>query len=101
MTKHKINLEIPKDEHGFIGRECLKCKKYFKLKPGTGLPTLNCHCPYCGYEGDSSTFRTPDQLEYAHSVGINIAYDKFVEPMLDDLTNSFKQLESSTRRGLL
>ena len=97
MTKHTINIEIPKDENGFIGRECLECKKYFKLKPGTGLATQHCHCPYCEYEGNSNTFWTPEQLEYAQSVGKKIAYNKFVEPLLDDLANSFKKLESSTK----
>ena len=73
----------------------------FKLKPGTGLPIQHCYCPYCDYEGDSNTFWTPDQLEYAHSVGKKIAYNKFVEPLLNDLTKSFKKLENSTRGGFL
>src|SRR3990172_4026373 len=101
MTRHTINIEIPKDENGFIGRECLECKKYFKLRPGTGLPTQHCHCPYCHYEGDSNTFWTQDQLEYARSLGKKIVYNKFIEPLLNDLTKSFQKLESSTRGGFL
>lgn len=100
MSKHTIKISIPKDKNGFIGRECLKCKRYFKLKPGTGLPTQYCHCPYCEYEGDQNTFWTEDQLGYAQSIGKKIAYEKFIEPMLKGLTNSFKGLESSTRGGL-
>lgn len=101
MTRHTINIEIPKDENGFIGRECCECKRYFKLKLGTGLSTQHCHCPYCDYEGDQNTFWTPDQLEYAQSIGKQIAYDKFVEPLLEDLANSLKSLETSTRGGFL
>jgi len=101
MTRHTINIEIPKDENGFIGRECLECKKYFKLKPGTGLSTQHCHCPYCEYHGDANTFWTPDQLEYAQSVGKKIACNKFIEPLLNDLTKSFKKLESSTKDGFI
>jgi hypothetical protein len=97
MSAHTFQISIPKGDDGFIGRECLECKKYFKLKLGTGLPIQYCHCPYCEYEGDQNTFWTQDQLDYAQSVGKQIAYEKFVEPLLDDLTKSFKKLESSTR----
>ncbi len=101
MSTHTIQITIPKDEDGFVGRECLECKRYFKLKPGTGLPTQHCHCPYCEYEGDQNTFWTQDQIDYAHSVGKKELYNKFVEPLLDDLTKSFKKLESSTKGGFL
>jgi len=101
MSKHTFQISIPKDDDGFIGRECLECKRYFKLRLGTGLPTQHCHCPYCEYEGDQNTFWTQDQLDYAQSVGKQIAYEQFVEPLLDDLAKSFKKLESSTRGGFL
>jgi Zn ribbon nucleic-acid-binding protein len=101
MTTHKINITIPKDDDGFIGRECLECEKYFKLKSGTGLPTTHCHCPYCEYEGDQDTFWTQDQIKYAESIAEKIAYEKFINPMLDDLSKSFKRLERSTKSGFL
>src|SRR5690606_10549834 len=101
MSTHTFQITIPKDEDGFIGRECLECKRYFKLKPGTGLPTQYCNCPYCEYEGEQNTFWTQDQLDYAQSVGKQIAYEKLVAPLLDDLTKSFKKLESSTKGGFL
>lgn len=101
MSKHTFQISIPKDEDGYIGRECLECKRYFKLKLGTGLPTQYCHCPYCEYEGDQNTFWTQDQLDYVQSLGKQIAYEKLVEPLLDNLTKSFKNLESSTRGGFL
>lgn len=84
-----------------MGRECLECKKYFKLKPGTGLPTDHCHCPYCDYEGKSDTFWTPAQLEYAKSVGLNQVFRSHIKPSLDRLTDSFKELERGSRNSLL
>lgn len=101
MTRHVIHIELPKDENGFIGRECLECKKYFKLKPGTGLPTKHCHCPYCEYEGDANTFFTPEQLEYGQTEGKRQAYKQIVEPLLNDLEKSMKKLEQTSRNSWL
>lgn len=101
MDNFKIQVKMPSDEHGMIGRECLKCKQYFKLKPGTGLETNHCNCPYCDYEGNSDNFWTEAQLEYAQSIAMQQAYDKFIKPSLNKLSNSFKQLERSTRNSLI
>jgi hypothetical protein len=84
-----------------IGRECLECKKYFKIKPGTGLPTSYCHCPYCDYEGESSTFWTNAQNKYVRSVALKHAYNKVLGPALDDIMESFKDLERSTRNSFI
>src|SRR5258706_6818298 len=97
----QVSVTIPLDDQGMLGRECLKCLRYFKLKPGTGLPTDHCHCPYCDYEGKATTFWTPAQLEYAKSVGLNQVYNQFIKPSLDDLTRSFKELETSSRNSLI
>ena len=97
----QVSVQIPVDDDGMIGRECFKCKKYFKLKPGTGLPTNYCHCPYCDYEGKSDTFFTQAQLEYAKSVGLNQVFHSHIKPSLDRLTNSFKELEKSSRNSLV
>lgn len=97
----QVSVKIPLDDDGMMGRECLECKKYFKLKPGTGLPTDHCHCPYCDYEGKSNTFWTPDQLEYAKSVGLNQVFRSHIKPSLDRLTDSFKELERSSRNSLI
>ncbi len=70
----RIDVSIPTDHAGFIGRECPveECLGYFKVKPGTGLtgPGLQCHCPYCGHAADPNTFWTKEQIEYAKSVAI-------------------------------
>jgi hypothetical protein len=97
----QVSVKIPLDDDGMLGRECLECKKYFKLKPGTGLPTDHCHCPYCEYEGKSNTFWTPEQLEYAKSVGLNQVFRTHIKPSLDRLTDSLKSLERSSRNSLL
>lgn len=88
------------DDDGFLGRECLECERYFKLKPGTGLPTDHCHCPYCSYEGKSDTFWTPEQNEYAASMAKKIGYEKFIDPFLKDITKSWKKLERETRGSM-
>jgi len=94
----EFSIEIPLDENGLIGRECLECKKYFKIKPGTGLPTTYCHCPYCDYEGDSDTFWTTAQLKYIESIAHQQALNQIIKPSFDKM---FKELERSTRNSLL
>jgi len=70
---------------------------YFKVKPGTGLPTEECICPYCGHRQDYDDFITNDQLEYAKSIAVK----EFVEPEIRKLERSLKNLERSTRGGLI
>jgi hypothetical protein len=101
MGNLSVSVKIPLDDNGLIGRECLECKQYFKLKPGTGLETDNCHCPYCDYNGKSDTFWTPAQLEYAQSIAMQQAFNQIVKPSLDKLANSFKQLERNSRNSLI
>lgn len=97
----KISIDIPSDEKGMLGRECLKCKRYFKLKPGTGLPTKHSHCPYCDYEGSADTFWTPAQIEYTKSIAINQVYKQLLKPSLDKLHRAFKNLEGNSRNSLI
>lgn len=101
MGDINVSVTIPLDENGMMGRECLECEQYFKLKPGTGLETDHCHCPYCDYEGNADTFWTQAQLEYARSIAMQQAFNKIVKPQLDKLTNSFKQLERNSRNSLI
>lgn len=67
----QINVPIPTDETGMVGRECpnAECEGYFKLQPGTGLTgdDLDCVCPYCGHRGKPDQFWTKEQIEYAKS----------------------------------
>ncbi len=97
----KIPVQIPLDDEGMLGRKCQECKRYFKLKPGTGLPTDRCHCPYCEYEGNSDTFWTPAQIEYVQSIAMNQALTQVIRPSLDKLSRTFKELERKTRNTLI
>lgn len=96
-----ISIDIPLDENGMLGRECNECKRYFKLKPGTGLQTTYCHCPYCDYEGESDTFWTEAQIKYAESMAMNQAFKMVIKPSMDQLFKSFKDLERRSKNSLL
>jgi hypothetical protein len=80
-----IKVSIPRDDNGFMGRECpeANCEGYFKIKPGTGLTgdSLACHCPYCGYTGPTDRFWTRAQIEYAQSVAFRKFSDAFVREL--------------------
>jgi hypothetical protein len=96
-----VSVDIPVDEEGMLGRECLECEEYFKIKPGTGLDTTYCHCPYCDYEGEGDTFWTPEQIEYAQSIALNQVIDKHISPVFEKLRKSFRDLERKTRGGIV
>jgi hypothetical protein len=36
-----------------------------------------CYCPYCGYKGESNTFLTQEQIEYAKSIVMRKVTDAF------------------------
>jgi len=95
----EITITLPTDEQGFVGRQCPNpsCRLYFKVKPGTGLPTEECICPYCGHKQVYGEFLTDDQLEYAKSIAIK----EFVEPEIRKLEQSLKGLERSTRGSFI
>jgi hypothetical protein len=79
-----ISVSIRADKDGYLGRECPNpdCEEYFKVTPGTGVQgPAPCHCPYCGHTGESNTFWTREQIEYARSV----AKQKIVEAVRQDL----------------
>lgn len=68
---NQVSVPMTSDEDGYFGRECPvgECLGYFKITFGTGIKgPAPCHCPYCGHSGDSNTFWTQEQLEYARSV---------------------------------
>lgn len=87
-----INVPLRPDEDGYIGRECPNpdCEGYFKIKPGTGVKgPAPCHCPYCGHTGDSNSFFTKEQIEYAKSVAFR--------HLSDTLHQGLKPLERDIR----
>jgi Zn ribbon nucleic-acid-binding protein len=86
-SSFSIDVPIPTDDRGLVGRRCPACLGYFKLKLGTGLPTETCHCPYCGYAADISEFTTPEQEEYVLSVGMRETQEHILKPMMRRLAN--------------
>lgn len=87
-----IKVSIPTDENGLIGRQCPKCKDYFKLKPGTGLPKVTATiCPYCGTKAEGSEFLTKEQVKLLRSAALNYASGM--------LLDSFKKLEFNHTSG--
>ena len=100
MVDHQITVALQPDTQSMVGRECPRCHWYFKLKPGTGLPTDRCHCPYCGEGGRGADFVTEDQVEYALSVAKREVMQSVVEPSLMSLERSLKRLERSTRGSM-
>ena len=67
----QFSIPITADDDGYLGRECpvQDCLGYFKITPGTGVKgPAPCFCPYCGHKGESNTFFTQEQIEYAKSV---------------------------------
>ena len=77
------------------------CFRFFKLKPGTGLPTETCHCPYCEHATDSSDFMTPEQEAYVHSVGMREAQERILKPMMRRFGESLKETERATAGSLI
>lgn len=91
-TNSQIKITIPKDKEGMIGRDCPDCKRYFKIKPGTGLPTKICNCPYCDFKGESNCFNTPAQISYAKSKATNQIMNDFskeIKGMFKDVGKKF------------
>jgi hypothetical protein len=83
-TSIQLSVSLPVDEEGYLGRACPQdeCRGYFKIRLGTGLSgQSNCRCPYCGYEGDSSEYHTPEQVEYAQSVMLNQLTAEWIETL--------------------
>ncbi len=88
----EIKISFPTDEDGLNGRECPSCKKYFKVKFGTGIQdSVPCHCPYCNYINSHDHFWTKDQLDYAKSVAMNYA--------TNEIQKSLKKLEVKPNRN--
>lgn len=70
LTKVELETEVylVGDVEGLFGRQCPKCKSYFRTKN-----TLNVSCPYCSAQATHFQFITDNQLEFLrHFVQIAI-----------------------------
>ena len=87
----EFSISIKSDDEGYTGRECPECKKYFKIKFGTGLDgDPGCYCPYCYYHGPHDEFWTKQQIEYARSIALN--------KVSGDLLKTMKKKERKPKR---
>jgi len=90
----EIKLSMPTDNKGLTGRECPVCKKYFKIKFGTGLKgPVPCHCPYCNYIAPHDQFWTEEQINYVKSVALNY--------VSNELLKTFKKSEVKAKPNQL
>jgi hypothetical protein len=81
---NQVSVPMQSDEDGYFGRECPveECLGYFKITFGTGVQgPAPCHCPYCGHSGESNTFWTQEQLDYARSVVLRKVTDALRKDM--------------------
>ena len=87
-------LELARDASGFVRRECPRCRRQFKTRPGPAdalvlqrqlasrapfedehagcAPGPACSCLYCGHRGDAGEFLTEEQ--HAHLEGLARAW---------------------------
>jgi hypothetical protein len=80
----QFSIPITADDDGYLGRECpvQDCLGYFKITPGTGVKgPAPCYCAYCGHKGESNTFFTQEQIEYAKSVVLRKVTDALHEDL--------------------
>ena len=84
LTSRPMQISLPADERGLVGRLCPieACAGYFKVKPGTGVQGVDrCVCAYCGHASTTAAFLTPVQRKYVESCALNLAS----AALLDDL----------------
>lgn len=94
MEKEIIKIQMMTDNNGFVGRECPACKRYFKVKFGTGFKhPAPCHCPYCNHIAPHDQFWTEEQINYIHSYARNYADKRIFETL--------KKFESKPKRNQL
>ena len=64
-----MQIDLPRDEDGYLGCECPDCGNYFKFKTETAKTSSpNLYCPYCGNEAMHGAYITSEQREYVQSV---------------------------------
>ncbi len=70
MMDREIQVTLPLDQEGMLGRQCPAdtCGRYFKVNPESGGSVEVEACPYCEAPADSQEFATPEQEQYALDV---------------------------------
>jgi RecJ-like exonuclease len=62
-----IKYTLKTDPMGMVGRECPKCKSYFKV-PLNETECEEMTCPICGQKLECKKFTTDEQIDYINSV---------------------------------
>ena len=62
-----IQYTLKTDPMGMVGRECPKCKSYFKV-PRKETDCEEMTCPVCGNKSDCKKYTTDEQVDYINSV---------------------------------
>ncbi|MEU7906343.1 hypothetical protein [Actinoplanes sp. NPDC049118] len=65
---YKMSISIPTEEHGFLGRQCPRCRQSYRVEADAhqGLPDdAELWCVYCGHHDDPNEFLTQQQLDRA------------------------------------
>ncbi|MDX3213972.1 hypothetical protein PV318_00135 [Streptomyces sp. ME02-6991-2B] len=92
-----MQVSMPLDEDGFLGRQCPTCGLDFRMdgQQYDALPNqLELWCVYCGHHAEHSAFTTPQQRERLLQAARNLG-EQLVSNALDDI---FRGLSRSTSR---
>lgn len=98
-----IQVTMPADDAGHIGRQCPSCKRMFRMHAGDydALPDdQRLTCPYCRAEDDHSEFVTDQQdkraIGAAEEVGLQLA-EQHLDRMLTDMVRSVNRRGGAIR----
>jgi hypothetical protein len=88
-----FEISIPCDDDGYILLQCEHCGTFFKISTDDMRDDrlLELYCPCCGLISDC--YLTGDAIELAQAIVQNYA--------LDMIYDAFKDLEKSTRKGIV
>lgn len=90
------SISLPLDDDGFLRRECPTCEREFKWhhgpsddEPTDAVDPSIYYCPLCGNPAKVDSWWTQEQLDYIEQIALGVA--------IDELRDSFKRLERSSR----
>jgi hypothetical protein len=68
--EHVVEIRIPCDKDGFLSRECLSCRKRFKIKLRRDGTDALAHCPYCRFRPEEGwqAWLTEEQESYVDAI---------------------------------
>lgn len=85
MKNISYRISIPTD-NGFLGRQCKKCDKYFKIDADQIIAKM--FCPYCGELQESDDMLTKEQESKIGSIAQEVG-KKYIE---DELDKAFRKM---------